>query len=516
MDLNQVCNYITIKRLKLFSILLFLIESIYLFVFMIMWYDETNYLYESWLFIDQHLIPYIDFTAKVPVIPYIIYGIPQSLFGTSIYIGRIESTIFCGLMLLLVYKLSRKFVDEKAGVFAVLLILFNFYSMQYFISATLYSLTNFFLLLSLYVLFSEIKEPFRSIISIFLVDLAMLTRPNMGFAGVIVLFYILLKKDVGIKTKMCSAVTFVLVPLAVLTPFLLKNFKLTLFQIPIPFIKDIIGLEYPNFVDSAYGNLFFLKLTFPFKYVHETFFLSLIIGSFIVYLLYNKKFDFLKENKYFSLILTMIVSLVSLTYICHSHPCDPYIIYAIPMMAILGGVIFSMITANTKTKEERSIFYSIFVIGLILTTVSIVPYAYPTTDTTIMKAERGAEAIAKYTNPDDKILSLLYTNGEVLLAERVIYPHTIHFPWTYQPLSSEKDCKDYFKFNNKMVENWLSWDADIVLISDNTYSRLSRPLYQQYKTELVVIINKKLDENYTLVETVENSFNHNLKIYRKK
>ena len=130
--------------------------------------------------------------------------------------------------------------------------------------------------------------------------------------------------------------------------------------------------------------------------------------------------------------------------------------------------------------------------------------------------KRSADVIAKYTNPGDKILSFLHTNGEVLLAKRVIYPHTIHFSWTYQPLSSEKDCKDYFQFNNKMVENWLSGDADIVLISDNTYSELSNPPYQQYKKELVGIIHKKLDENYTLVETVENSFNHNLKIYRKK
>lgn len=510
----DIPHHFNLKHLKILSILFFFIESIYLIIFLNTWYDETNYLYESWLFVDQHLMPYIDYSAKVPVIPYIIYGVPQSLFETSIYIGRMESFIFTGLMLLLVYKLAKTFVDEKAGIFSVLLILFNFYSMQYFISATLYSLSALFLLLSLYILFSEIKEPFKSIISIIFIDLAILTRPNIGFAGIILLFYILSKNDVGMKTKFASISTAISIPIVVLLPFLLENFKLTIFQIPFTPIQDILGLEYPNFVNSAIKNLFLLKLTFPFEYFHITFFMVLVIGSFLIYLLYNKKYNFFEINVYFPLMLLMVISLVLLTYVFHPYPVGPYIVYAIPMMAILAGTVYSTIINTTQSENCKGILYSVFIVGLILTTISIVPYsAAPFKDTSVMKAERGAEALANYTNPDDKILSLLYTNGEVLLAERVIYPNTIHFPWTYQPLSSKDDCEEYFKFNDEMLDNWLSGEADVVLISDWTYFYLSSPPYLENKKGTLDLIDKKLEENYILTKIVEDSFNPNLKIY---
>ncbi|MFC1926812.1 hypothetical protein ACFLWV_03580, partial [Chloroflexota bacterium] len=335
--------------------------------------------------------------------------------------------------------------------------------------------------------------------------------------------------------KIASVATFIFVPLAVLLPFLLRDIQLTLSQIPLVsniahyFPGSASPTEVADVVDStaaedAGGRSIFLKLSFPFMYIQRTFLLCLIIGSYVVYLVYNRRFDFFRKNQHLTLIIIMTISLVFLQYILLSYPVDPYIIYAIPMMAILGGSIVSILANNIKLEQGRSVLYSTFAIGLILTTVSVVPFAKPVTDTTIMRAERGAEAIAKHTDPDDKILSFLYTNGEVLLAERVIYPNTIHFPWSYQPRSSEDDCERYFKFNNKMVEDWLSGDADVVLISDDTYLHLSDPPNERYNEDLKSILARKLDENYILVETVEHNlssssspiYNHNLEIYVKK
>jgi len=83
--------------------------------------DEGFYLLMSRL-VYEGQVPYLDFHyTQTPLFPYI-YGIPQLIWGNSIYVGRLTSILFTGVSLLIWLKIFKLQKDSRGALIFLFII----------------------------------------------------------------------------------------------------------------------------------------------------------------------------------------------------------------------------------------------------------------------------------------------------------------------------------------------------------------------------------------------------------
>lgn len=532
--LNKILENHFYTILLLIAVFMFTTQAIIYILFGNTWYDEAGYLYESWLICDQGWIPYHDMYIKITPVLYYVYGIVQHLFGPSFYIGRLESVIFCALMLIALYKLSAKIGGKMAGTIAVLLIVSNTFLMRFYSSATAYSLTTLFMISSLFVLASELKNPLKTIVAVILMCLSFLTRQNMAPVLILLILYIILtEKDK--KTVYSAISTAIIFPLLLLSPFLIMDFENTYSTIFGPMFSPIYGLvSYfsPTCGLSSTPLSASDSITFPrirtLSWIGRYCYLIFVLFFSVAFaaLLGKKSAEIktlLNENKLPTLLGVMFIIsfLVHLSWGRSTYV--EYALYSIPLAVSFVGIGIARFYQEIDNYNVKKIFILVIIFSILITPISLLPepaISNPLegSDSDIQRIQRAAEVIELYTQPDDKIFTIDDPHY-VFLAKRTVFPPLTHRLSLYTTSNDTQRVERRHRYNLEMVDHWLSGDADAVIFQNER----NRKMLSRDNTELLELIDQKREENYKLVATVENAYprqyargNDTISIYLRK
>ena len=519
-------NFYTI--LLLLAALMFVSQAIIYILFGRTWYDEAGYLYESWLICDQGWIPYRDMYIKLPPVLFYVYGIVQHLFGPSYYIGRLESVIFCALMLFMMFKLSAKIGGKMAGTIAVLLIVSNTFFMRYYSSATAYSLTTLFMMSSLCVFVSDLKNPLKTVISVVLMCLSFLTRQNMAPVLILLILYIILtEKDR--KTVYYAISTAIIFPLIIISPFLLMDFENTYSSIFGPMFKPISGLISPHSISptsitiNPYSGVsawisrlcIITRIGVLITMCQKCYLLFVLLFGVFIVAIWRKTVGeivvLLRKYKLPVLIGVMFITSFLVHLYWSKTTCDLYLLYSIPLAASFVGMGIAKIYQKIDSDDGRKIFVIILIFSIFLTLASpqITPISNPLKgfDSDIQRIQRAADVVEHHTHPDDKIFTI-DDPYYVFLAERTVFPPLTHRLFLYTTSNDTQYVERRHYYNLEMVDRWLSGDADAVIFqSDRWREKVAMELSAHpEKAEVLELIEEKLQENYVLVATIENAY----------
>lgn len=163
--------------------------------------DEGWYLYASKL-VWQGQLPYQDFAyTQMPFLPYV-YGLPQTLFGPSIYLGRMTSIFFSAITLTIYLSIAHKHSGRiGAGIMAILLGTFT-YGIYFMSIVKTYALLA---MLFAFVLFAlESNSKLKYLVAIVLSFLASMVRHSaVAFAIPVVMYCLFATRNKYLAVILC-------------------------------------------------------------------------------------------------------------------------------------------------------------------------------------------------------------------------------------------------------------------------------------------------------------------------
>ena len=167
--------------------------------------DEGWYLYASKL-VWQGNLPYQDFAyTQTPLLPYI-YGLPQILFGPSIYIGRATSVLFSVITLVIYISISRKHAGRIGAVSTTLILCTFIYGIYFMSIVKTYALIA--VLFALVLLVLESDSAWKYLIAIVLSFLASMARLSaVAFAIPVVVYCLFATRNKYLAILLCLALT---------------------------------------------------------------------------------------------------------------------------------------------------------------------------------------------------------------------------------------------------------------------------------------------------------------------
>ena len=118
--------------------------------------DEGMYLYDASLILNG-MKPHIDFHARSPVFLLCLSGW-MYLFGSSVFVGRLFSSIVSTITGYLVYRIGRSLYNERVGIISLILFSFSPFTVRWSVIIATEVLQVTFICLSFYFLLNYLKE----------------------------------------------------------------------------------------------------------------------------------------------------------------------------------------------------------------------------------------------------------------------------------------------------------------------------------------------------------------------
>jgi MFS family permease len=438
-------------------------------------YDEGYDLYAGHL-VYTGKIPYIDFMYNHGPLMAYIYGIPQILFGQSLYVGRFTSLFFGVLMLVFTTKVAEKFGGKKAAIVMLALVAFNPYAIYLFSYAKSYVLATFFIMLSLYVLFCKdnLGKPTKYMLAIFIMSLGVgvRTAPLLLISILLTLYVIILhRKDLRTITMSVGAITLTLG--AMLGPFLLVNSEVTMFDL---FLFYTGGNIYDTTYDKV-NNIFMIMNNFIVA-------AALFLIGLIMLLLYRKRHG--HEIKFL-----FVISLIAFTAMLIPRETLPeYPIILFPIVAVLASYVFSNLYTHFKSRFIR--YGLVSLIGSAILFMFFL-HGFPWVDTSVNLPIEEVDEMAGYvresTQEDGRLLT--FSTYLAVQSHREVVPGLSQAYYSYRPDWSDEKARKFNALNNNLLNQCIERKcADAVILTD---------------FERAIIGNKSvrlIEENYNLVKTM--------------
>lgn len=490
--------------------------------------DEEIYFYSTFALINGQELYRDFFYQHGPVMPYV-YSIPQLIFGQSLIVGRLTSLFFGILMLFMVYKISNKLGGKFAALVSVALLSFSLFSIYYFTAMMTYTLSIFLALCSFYILLTDIKEPVKIFLSVFLMMLAVETRIVIMPGLFLILIYVLARNFRNIKNILAAASSLILNFLIVILPFLLIAKKQLIFDTLIwtsnqnKFFEEF-GMLVRNRVFGINFGVFYLDFVLNNA---KDFFIALIVIFtaivFIVIKLKNKEIkikELIRKNQILALIFGTFV-LVEAAYIYAVYFLPHYTNFIYPLMSIFCGVVISRFLSKPKDANMAGVLKVVLLIAiLIMPLVQERPAInfsqntnYKTSD--IYQLNLVSQKIKQYTGENDRIFT--FTPIYAASAGRRVMPGMERFYYSFFPTWSTEKAKEYNVANADMLLDYLSSKkAGAVVLTDwyfgNEKAR-GRAVIDKYRPSF----QESIEKNYYLAEKIEGiNFEGDVYIYLVK
>lgn len=473
-DVMQIFERRT-KLIYVSIICVYTILGIYYIFFGQLNYDEGTALYASNL-VYSGKIPYMDFMyTHGPVLPYI-YGIPQFLFGSNMYVGRLTSLVFGALTLILTVKTAEKLTSRTGAVVALAVVSFNLYAVHLLTSARSYELTAFFMILSLFFLFRNKNMGNRRdyILSTISMSLAAGVRPSLLPLVIFLILYILYIERKNIKKVLPSVGTGIAASVLLFVPFVAMNDEVVMFNLYFYHVGD-------NPHATQYDKLSnFVSHLHKFLVISVLFFVGVII--------------LLRHRQAYSTHIKFLYAAVALVYVMHlipteSPPESPLIL--VPFVAILAGFGFSEAYNKTDDNFTRYLLLLTVVIMILITLIANGPQWVDTSGNKrpIEEVDEIAALIRSNTTSDERIIA--FSTYAAVQADRELLPGFSQAFHTYRPDWSDEKAKEYNALNSNLLNQYIeSRSASAILLTNG---------------EMQIIGNDSVllvEQNYDLVKSV--------------
>ena len=413
-------------------------------------YDEGFEIYASNLVYDGK-IPYIDFWyTHGPVLSYI-YGIPQLIFGSSLYVGRLTSLFFGALTLPFTVKIAEKFGGKIGAVVALALMTFNLYSVYLLTYAKAYELNAFFIVLSLYFLFrnNKLGTPTKYMLSIVFMSLAAGVRQSLLILVVLLILYIIYVERKNLRTILVSSVTGLLTCGLIFLPFLVLNRNATVF--------NLYSFYFQNPYSVPYDKMsVFLQMIDSFLIV------SILMSVGVLILLLNRQ-------RYSSHIKFLYIA-AFLVFVIHFLPVEisrEYPVIIMPVGSILAGYAFSEIYRNSSSDFTR---YFLLMLLTIMSLFVLISNGVQEVDVSgnkgpIQEVDEMATYIKSNTPKDGKILA--FSTYIAVQADRELLPGFGYAYYTYNPDWDDEKTREYNAVNRNLLNQYIeSRSASAILLTN--------------------------------------------------
>jgi len=512
--------------------------------------DEGHHFNFS-LLVYQGKVPYLDFWLyQPPLFPYI-YGLPQYIFGPNMYVARATSFLFTALLLLLVYRISKKLLNPLAGVIAVALIVSNPCTVFHFNSIELYSLAGFLLLLSIYWIIDEPKLPYRITLSVFFMSLACAVRLSMGAALLVLMIYIFITERNRPRNIIIAVATACITCCLIWGPFILLGIQETIFGNIGWYFKHTQFVFFYKWNDLTLRTLLrdkFDVITQMVRNFPSIFVLLPACIAFIFWTLQGKAnqfqtssglqageidgstpltinperplFIFALKNKVFwprtykkfnvdmpmPQLLFLLSSLMALFVIhfCASPTFLGYFLYSLPLAAILCGFCLSWIFFNFPNPELRKLLVAFLIILIVITPPLQGKGALPklTGISHLGYINKIASLVKKMTSKDDEILT--FTQQFATVADRrIISGLEFSYPG-FAPDWNRRECEKYHLYNTEILLDYVtSRKAKLIVLTDQDYqifSHQGRYIKGPFVWELFLTA---VNQNYRLIKKID-------------
>jgi len=487
-------------------------------------YDEGGYLYEGWLVVGKGWQPYADFHTKTLPLLYYIYGVVQTVAGPSVLAGRIEAAGFALAALLLMAGLARRLSGPWAAALVVGLFAFNLEAAVRYYRCFAIAPTAFFMVLSVYLVTIKRPKPWQLYVGGLATAAILLCRHDMIAVVVVLWVYMYLRHRRGSRGHGVAALgVSVALPAAICVYFYATA--------PAQFSNVMfMGLFTPSLEGaSSYGSA--VKATPQAMLWHLMMFLRwytpslLLLAPAVGYAVWRYR----QEPKLLSEMiarhdgLALLLGLAAANYLSHLagsvwfglnvyYMLDFYIFLPV---AGAAGASFVLAARAVKTKAAQAQLAALAVTALVAPAwLAGVPDVIRLTgDSHLQQIATGAETIRRLVPVDARIFTVDDPH-QFLVAQREVFPELTHQLFTYTDSTDTEAVRSRHRYNREMIAEWLSGEAQYVVVSDGLLSWMVGSDRYEDGAGLRDFMMSRIAANYTLIGTVESSYHGPTRIYK--
>ncbi|MDD5418005.1 MAG: glycosyltransferase family 39 protein [Candidatus Nanoarchaeia archaeon] len=390
---------------------LVLILGIYIFTAVILYdyfsinWDEAVYILNAKHFAGENI--YFEL-FRPPVLPLILS--PLAFFTKSYLILKLIPIMLNGGLVVLVYKLSKQYIDEKTALFSSLFLATNTLFQQYSVKLFTGLPMCFFAFLAIYFFMKK-----KTVLSAFFMAVTFLTRYPGGLIFLILLYY-LFKKE--FKKFALS----ILIITAVITPWVIYNYYQSPENEAFYFVK--YGILYPSEA-PAESPLYF------FEHGFDIYSASIFLAPFLIYSVAK-----LKQNKFIAVCVVLLFAIFSFfQFSLSGHKEIRYLLITVPFFTITAVNGFF----KSPLKEKKWILILILVLHAGLS--SFITYMAKVEPGGVINIEESSEYMK--TLPGAWITETIYSGRTA----SVLWPLTAYF--------SEKQVSELPAESSDFNEEWL-------------------------------------------------------------
>jgi len=492
-------------------------------------FDEGNYSFLGYNAVQGIYPMYKDGGPWFSYMPlsFLVPGTIHSLFGRDFYVIRLFSVFCAGLAILASYFLARKLGGDLAALITLWLLVASVQTLRHYSLGGPLPFVALFVMASVLILASDVKSPYREVLAIFCITVAVMTRRNMFPSWLVVVIYSAMQqqrvRDFGVVIAAS-----VLLPVAFIWPFWPDIIDEIFFHPHLPSFLARWMIPYPLPDEPAHELWPFRSYVGALYYFISCYFLILaavgISGVWMLLRWFSGPIPWaeLKENKITALVSLLFFGNLVVHVVGPMLAGTPFTVYAYfnyyaPLGAVIGGLGLAAISAQVRSDYARGALIGGLVVAAFF---SLFPWPFsanwPLGPSGLAEINNAAERLAKLTKPDDKIFAVTHMH-EFLLADRRPFPALAIVEWGLSVATETDKVQKFNRYNYDLAARWLQ-EADVVIVSDAVSEGLSRH-YKGLKgsgQDVVDLVNKVVAKDFNLVEEVPNSSRGNWKIYRRK
>jgi len=436
------------NRIYILLISIYLGFGIFWFFFGYMNNDEGWYLYASRLVYDGKL-PYIDFSyTQSPLLPYI-YGIPQLLFGPSLYMGRLTSLFFGLLTCVFTAKLAEKLVGKMGAVIALALLCSSLTTIYYFTIVKTYALTSFLIIFSLYLSFgSNRRNPLKIMLPIFVMCLAVGVRLSVLPALLLLMLYLVYTERKNIGAVVLGISTGLVTCGILFVPLLLMNKDVSIFNL---IGNHVASLEY-----RGLGAILRQKASTVVELVRVYFTIVALVVVGLILHFYGCSKSSTGNTKYYLLLFLIVLSVCAVQLI----PTPTYVEYGVilvPVVSILAAFGFNKIYTHSIENPIRNtlllIMTLVILIPTILTGFKDVRLGLGEEEKPISQIEEMGYYIKSHTPADGNLLA--FSTYVAIAADRKVLPGFEMSIFSYYADWSTDKAREYHVINRDLLNEYI-------------------------------------------------------------
>ena len=476
-------------KIVILLLLLYLLFSLFYMFFGSINEDEGWYLYAGKL-VYQGKILYSDFSyTQVPLLPYV-YGLPQLFFGASLYLGRITSLLLGIMTLFLSIVISNRLAGKLAAVICGAAISLNLFAIYFLTITKTYSLTAFFISVSIFFLVSKINKYVKYSLSTIFLCLAAGTRLSAIFAIPILIIYLLIFERENKRFFLLAVGISVVTMAAIFLPFSLRDLEL--------FWYNVVGFHIARYNDPNHLYMIRCKIDALSGIVQAfSFMMVAIVSGVVLFFVYNwrrMKESLLNHGIYIYLIGVLLI--IFFPHFLSGHSYTEYQIINLPLMAILAGCIYSKYYEKSGTSKGKSVVLAI-ICALLL--VNLIGHGTHYIDVSgrrlpIDEISRIADYIDEHVTKDEPIFT--YHTYLAIQSQRNVLQGLEMAIFSYYPKWDTQAAQRYNVTNNEIVKELItSQKAGAVILTDfdfrgNAISVTDKRVQEDNRKEILTLIQE--------------------------